>query len=81
MDPELEQLIEQAARNLRTLEQLVGHDHRPDTLLDFQERLQRLKAAYLKETNSLTRQVLRRAIERRTGIDRRRLRDPQPIGT
>jgi hypothetical protein len=78
MDLELELLIEQAERNLRTLELLVGRDGRPGTLDDLQERVQQLKSAYLQETNALTRQALKRAVERRAGGDRRQ---PRPVGT
>ena len=70
-DPEVAALIEQAARNLSTLELLGGLEFKR-TLEELQLRLQRLREAYTRETDSLTQQVLRRAIERRRGGDRRR---------
>lgn len=70
-DPEVAALIEQAARNLATLELLGGQEFKR-TIEELQLRLQRLKEAYTRETDSLTQQVLRRAIERRRGGERRR---------
>jgi len=78
-DPELAELLDQAARNLKTLELLLGPgQHSP--LEEMQARIDRLREAYTHETNALTRQVLRRAIERRRGIDRRKqARDAPPM--
>lgn len=77
-DPELAEVLEQAARNLKTLELLVGLGQH-STLEEMRARINRLREAYTRETNSLTRQVLRRAIERRRGIDRRKqARDAPP---
>lgn len=73
-DPELVALLDQAARNFETLELLAysagENDLRP--LHALRERLATLKAAYTSETNTLTRQVLRREVERRVTSDRRR---------
>jgi N-methylhydantoinase B/oxoprolinase/acetone carboxylase alpha subunit len=82
MDPELELLIAQAERNLRTLELLIADVRaRPSAMDELQERIRQLREAYLKETNALTRQVLKHAVERRTVADRRRRFNPQPVGT
>jgi hypothetical protein len=72
-DSNVAALLEQAARNLDTLEQLL-HTGADDarTLDVLRHRLSDLKDAYTRETNALTQQVLRRAIERRCGEDRRR---------
>jgi hypothetical protein len=74
-DPELAALIEQAARNLETLEVLVGIESTV-AVEELQQRLQRLREAYTRETDALTRQVLRRAIDRRRGAERRK---PVPV--
>jgi hypothetical protein len=79
-DPEVAALIEQAARNLATLELLGGLEFKR-TLEELQLRLQRLREAYTRETDSLTQQVLRRAIERRRGADRRRRVPTEAAGT
>ena len=73
-DPELSELLDQAARNLDTLEQLArsaGGDNLSVIAL-LRERLASLKLAYTNETDALTRQVLQRAVERRVMTDRRR---------
>lgn len=70
-DPELAGLIEQAARNLATLELLGGLEFKK-TIEELQLRIQQLKDAYTRETDHLTQQILRRAIERRRGGDRRK---------
>ena len=73
-DPELSALIEQAARNLETLE-LLARSNRvedPNATDVLRRRLHELKLAYTSETDALTRQVLRRAVERRGTGDRRR---------
>ena len=89
-DPELSALLDQAARNLDTLELLArglaataddcerGPGDRggsgEDDLSDvdrLRARLQLLKAAYTRETNALTRQVLQREVDRRVTSDRR----------
>ena len=73
-DPELVALLDQATRNVETLELLAyraGEDD-PGALHDLRERLAALKEAYTRETNALTRQVLQREVERRITSDRRR---------
>jgi hypothetical protein len=81
-DSELQALIAQAARNLSTLELLIENvQSSGDEILDLQRRVQRLKQAYLRETDALTRQVLKRAIERRAGADRRKGFHTEPVGT
>ena len=73
-DPELSALLEQAARNLDTLELLVRHVNGEDSshLEAQRQRLLELKKAYASETEALTTAVLRRAVERRVIPDRRR---------
>ena len=73
-DPELSALIEQAARNLETLELLARSESvEGSTATDaLRQRLRELKRAYTSETDALTRQVLKRAVERRGTGDRRR---------
>jgi hypothetical protein len=75
-DPELLALIEQAARNLDTLELLVrgARDSDEAAVKTLRQRLHNLKLAYARETNTLTREVLARAVERRSG-ERRRTTD------
>lgn len=81
-DPELQALIAQAARNLSTLERLVENAQiSADEIPDLQQRVQRLKQAYLRETDALTRQALKRAVERRAGADRRKGFQTEPVGT
>ncbi len=74
-------LIEQAGRNLDTLEQLLrtGADDASE-LEVLRQRLTDLKNAYTRETNALTQHVLNRALERRRGEDRRR-REPLHLET
>ena len=72
-DPELSALLAQAGRNLDSLEFLVrsaGAD--PSAIELLRQRLENLKGAYTTETNALTQQVLRRAVDRRLRGDRRR---------
>jgi hypothetical protein len=73
-DHELAALLDQAVRNLDTLELLVYSAGEEDlgTLHDLRERLAALKEAYTRETNALTREVIKREVERRVGADRRR---------
>jgi hypothetical protein len=79
-DPELAALLEQAARNLDTLELLVRSADADDPLAveRLRQRLRDLKRAYTTETDVLTRQVLRRAVERRTIRERRGLENSPP---
>ena len=73
-DPELAALLDQAARNLETLELLAHSAEEADvsSLWALRERLSALKEAYTGETNALTREVLKREVERRGNVDRRR---------
>ena len=73
-DPELAMLLDQAARNLETLELLAHSAEEADvsSLWELRERLSALKEAYTRETNALTREVLKREVERRVNVDRRR---------
>jgi hypothetical protein len=72
-DSNVAALLEQAARNLDTLEQLLRSGADDASKLEvLRHRLSDLKDAYTRETNALTQQVLRHAIERRCGEDRRR---------
>jgi hypothetical protein len=72
---DLTALIQQAARNLDSLERLLEASGASATPLDdLRARLVRLKHAYTRETNEFTRRVLEAAIERRSGVDRRRSR-------
>lgn len=81
-EQELQALVVQAARNLRTLEDLIRSVEGSSVELgELQRRVRRLQQAYVRETDALTRQVIRRAIERRTGDERRKDRRDQPIGT
>ena len=75
-DPELSALLEQAARNLETLELLArsASDEDATATSMLRQRLQDLKLAYTSETDALTRQVLKRAVERRVSGERRRVR-------
>ena len=73
-DPELAALLDQAARNMETLE-LLAHSAQEDdvsSLWELRERLAALKEAYTRETDALTREVLKREVERRVAPDRRR---------
>jgi hypothetical protein len=72
-DPELAALLDQAGRNLETLELLALGDEAQRTMLEsFKKRLEALRAAYARETHALTRKVLKRAIDRRVTPERRR---------
>ena len=73
-DPELAALLNQAVRNIETLELLVcgAHDDDLGALHDVRDRLAALKAAYTREPDALTCEVLKRAVERRVSSDRRR---------
>ena len=73
-DPELFALLEQASRNLDTLELLMRAAGEEDieAVMQLRERLQELKVAYRAEADALTRVVLARAVERRNRPDRRR---------
>ena len=73
-DPELSAILDQAARNLNNLEQLVrtSGDADLNAISPLRQRLEALQIAYRNETNALTLQVIERAIDRRTTIDRRR---------
>jgi len=72
-DPELLALIQQAARNLDTLELLMRGARKSDegAIKALRQQLHNLKLAYARETNALTREVLARAVERRAGERRR----------
>jgi uncharacterized small protein (DUF1192 family) len=72
-DPELAALLDQAARNMQTLELLAHSSHEDDvsSVCELRERLAALKAAYTRETDALTRAVLKREVERRVTVDRR----------
>jgi hypothetical protein len=72
-NPELSALVDQAARNLETLELLARTSSDQDHLkvLELQERLRELHLAYIHETDVLTQHVLMRAMERRSVPDRR----------
>jgi hypothetical protein len=74
IDPELSALLDQAARNLDTLELLARSAKEEDLggIEELQRRLEKLRAAYTSETDALTHEVLRRAVERRRTPDRRR---------
>ena len=73
-DLELAALLDQAGRNIDTLALLIysGHEDDLGALQDLRDRLAALKAAYTRETDALTREVLKRAVERRGTPDRRR---------
>jgi hypothetical protein len=73
-DPELSALLDQAARNLDTLERLARTCDEDDltAITHLKERLEELKVAYKTETDALTHEVLKIAIERRITTDRRR---------
>ena len=72
-NPELAALVEQAARNLDTLELLArsAGDEPPGVLAELRQRLRALRLAYVRETDALTQFALQRAVERRTSADRR----------
>ena len=66
-NPELAALVEQAARNLDTLELLArsAGDEPPAVLAELRRRLGDLQLAYIRETDALTRVAIERAVERR----------------
>jgi hypothetical protein len=70
---QLAALIDQAGRNLDTLELLArsvgGVDG--ESLEVLRARLEELRQAYLRETDALTQSVLLAAVERRMSSDRR----------
>jgi hypothetical protein len=73
-DPELSAILDQAARNLNTLELLVRTTSEQDDLSairPLRQRLEQLQIAYRNETDALTRQVIEHAIDRRVTNDRR----------
>lgn len=73
-DPELSAILDQAARNLNTLELLVRTTSEEDDLSairPLRQRLEQLQIAYRNETDALTRQVIEHAIDRRVANDRR----------
>lgn len=80
-DLALASLIEQAERNLKTLRLLVTNVELEPDLDRLQQQFEELRRAYLKETDSLTRQVLKRAVERRRGADRRKRLNAESVGT
>lgn len=80
-DLALASLIEQAARNLKTLRLLVTNMELQPDVDRLQQQFEELRRAYLKETDSLTRQVLKRAVERRKGAERRKRLNTESVGT
>lgn len=80
-DLALASLIEQAARNLKTLRLLVTNMELQPDVDRLQQQFEELRRAYLKETDSLTRQVLKRAVERRKGAERRKRLNAESVGT
>ena len=82
VDAEIRALIEQAGRNLDTLERLAQQLPRgveQATVSSFKTRLLELDAAYQRETNALTLAVLQHAVERRSTRDRRRAPDSRDL--
>lgn len=74
-DPELSAILDQAARNLKSLELLFRTSEDDLSAIGpLRQRLEELQIAYRNETDALTRQVIERAIERRVTIDRRHRR-------
>jgi hypothetical protein len=73
-DPELSAILDQAARNLNSLELLVRTSSEDDlgAIGPLRQRLEALQIDYRNETNALTCQVIERAIDRRTTDPRRR---------
>jgi hypothetical protein len=71
-DPELAALLNQAARNLHTLELLARSAGKGAIAKvgQLRRQLSALKIAYTEETHALTREVLQREVERRE-VDRR----------
>jgi hypothetical protein len=80
LDPELSAILDQAARNLNSLELLVrtaGEDDDLSAIRPLRQRLEALQIAYRNETDALTRQVIEHAIDRRVMNDRRHRRKEQ----
>jgi len=82
VDAEIRALIEQAGRNLETLERLaqqlsIGIEQA--TVSSFKTRLLELHTAYQRETNTLTLAALQQAVERRSTPDRRRAPDSKGL--
>jgi hypothetical protein len=82
---ELAALIEQAARNLESLELLARSlgEGDPNRVKELRERLRELQLACRRETDALTQHVLKDAVERRAFYERRggeRRREPAPAG-
>jgi hypothetical protein len=78
VDAEIRALIEQAGRNLETLERLAQQlslGIEQAAVSSFKARLLELHTAYQRETNALTLAVLQQAVERRSTPDRRRAGD------
>ena len=73
-DPELSAILDQAARNLNSLELLLRKSGEDDlsAVSPLRHQLEALQIAYRNETNALTRQVIARAIDRRVTSDSRR---------
>ena len=80
-DPELSALLDQAMRNLDSLERLARTRDEDDitAITRLKERLEELKVAYKTETDTLTQQVLKSAVERRITADRRRTFETQLV--
>ena len=72
-DPEVSALLDQARRNLDSLELLArsSSDAGVGAIEVLRQRLDDLRSAYTSEAHALTRAVLRRAVERRVGAERR----------
>lgn len=72
-DPQLLAILDQAARNLNSLELLVRTSGEDDlaAIDPLRHRLEALQRAYRNETDALTRQVLERAVDRRAVTERR----------
>jgi hypothetical protein len=73
VNAQLHALVEQAGRNLDTLELLTGALSPVDrvTVAAYKSRLRELQLSYLRETNDLTLITLQQAVERRYAPDRR----------
>jgi hypothetical protein len=82
-DPQLSALLEQAAHNLETLALLLraASEEAPSAINGLRQQIHDLKLAYTAETDALTREVLKRAVERRVVGERRRgaSREPGPV--
>jgi len=72
-DPALSAILDQAARNLNSLEVLVRTSGEDDlsAISPLRQRLEALQVAYMNETNALTRRMIAHAIDRRVTTDRR----------